>query len=58
MDNNKKNIFREKVVNNLSKPDDLNDYLKVLSPKTWVLLLAIIVLMIGALIWGYFVYYA
>lgn len=52
-----KGIFREEVIKKFNRPDDLTDYLKVLSPKIWVILLSVVVLMIGALVWGYFVYY-
>lgn len=55
--NNENNIFRKEVVKKFNKPDDLTDYLKVLSPKIWIILVAIIVLMIGVTIWGYFAYY-
>lgn len=56
MEENK--IFREEAVKKFNKPDELTDYLKVLSPKIWVLLVAIIILLIGACVWAYFIYYA
>ena len=38
----------------ISSPEQLNDYLKVTSPKIWVLLAAIILLVVGLLLWSGF----
>ena len=35
-------------------PEQLNDYLKVTSPKIWVLLAAVVLLLVGFLAWGGF----
>ncbi len=40
--------------NRLSSPEQLDDYLKVTSPKVWVLLAAIVLLLAGLLLWGGF----
>lgn len=47
-----KNIFREKSVDNISSPDSLNDYIRVVSPSVWATIAAIIVLLLGFTIWG------
>lgn len=51
MENNN-NIFREKSIERVSSPEQLDAYLKVTSPKVWILLSAIIVLLIGFICWG------
>ena len=38
----------------LSSPEQLNDYLKVTSPKIWVLLAAVALLIAGLLLWSSF----
>ncbi|MCR4893083.1 MAG: hypothetical protein K5989_13000 [Lachnospiraceae bacterium] len=50
MDN--KSIFREKSLGRVSSPEKLNDYIKVTTPSVWLVLLAIMVLLIGAFIWS------
>ena len=49
-----KQIFREKNISKLSSPEQLNDYLKVASPSIWVILSAIIIILIGVCVWGWF----
>ena len=38
----------------ISSPEQLNDYLKVTSPKVWVLLAAIALLIVGLFVWSSF----
>ena len=38
----------------ISAPEQLNDYLKVTNPKTWVLLAAVVLLVGGLLLWSSF----
>ena len=38
----------------ISSPEQLNDYLKVTNPKIWVLLVAVILLVVGLLLWSSF----
>ncbi|WP_026528784.1 hypothetical protein [Butyrivibrio sp. VCD2006] len=49
-------IFRDKSMDNISSPEQLNDYLKVTKPSVWVVLFAIILLLIGLFIWSSFAY--
>ena len=51
MDN--KALFREKNLKRVSSPEELNDYLKVTTPRVWIVLIAVILLLAGALIWGF-----
>ena len=46
-------IFREKSIERVSSPEQLDSYLKVTSPKVWIVLCAIIVLLVGMLCWAF-----
>ena len=48
------NLFRKKSIERISSPEQLNDYLKVTSPRIWVLLVAVILLVAGLLLWSSF----
>ncbi len=50
----KNTIYRQKSIERISSPDQLNDYIKVSSPSVWVVLIAIVVLLSGACVWGVF----
>ena len=41
-------------VRRISSPEQLNDYLKVTNPKIWMLLAAVVLLLVGLLLWGGF----
>ncbi len=45
-------LFREKTLDRISSPDDLNDYLKVTSPRMWAVLIAVVVFLVGLLAWS------
>ena len=47
-----KEIFREKSLQKIESPESLNDYIRVSKPGVWLLVAAIILLLIGACIWG------
>ncbi len=49
-----KSVFRKKSIDRVSSPEQLNDYIRVSSPSIWVLLAAIIVLLIGVIVWSVF----
>ncbi len=44
-------IFREKSMERVSSPEQLNDYIKVTNPGIWLTLAAVIVLLIGFIVW-------
>lgn len=48
------NIFRKKSLDRIKSPESLNDYVRVASPSVWALLVAIIVLLMGTIVWGIF----
>lgn len=47
-------IFREKSIEKVKSPDNLNEYIRVANPGVWVLLAAVIALLAGLCIWGIF----
>lgn len=52
MDQNK--LFRKKSIDRLTSPEELNDYLRVTNPSTWIVLLSVILLLAGIIIWSCF----
>ena len=50
----KPKLFREKSLEAVESPESLNDYLRVTSPGVWLVLAAVIVLLVGAILWGVF----
>lgn len=47
-------VFREKSLDKVKSPDNLNEYIRVANPGVWVLLASIIALLLGMCIWGVF----
>ena len=47
-------IFRQKSVDRVSSPEQLDNYLKVTSPSVWLILIGIIIILVGAIAWGAF----
>ncbi len=47
-------LFREKNLERISSPEQLNDYIRVATPGVWLLLAGVIVLLVGALLWASF----
>ncbi len=47
-----RHIFRQKSVDVVSSPEQLNDYMRVTSPGVWAVLTAILVLLAGVCVWG------
>ncbi|MGN0812263.1 MAG: hypothetical protein ACI4MQ_01980 [Candidatus Coproplasma sp.] len=47
-------LFRKKSVDRMSSPEDLSDYVKVTSPGIWMVLAAIVILLVGFCVWGFF----
>ena len=50
---NPNNLFREKSVERISSPEDLNDYVRVANPGVWMILIAITALLIGVCVWAF-----
>ena len=45
-------IFRQKSVDRVSIPEQLNDYIRVATPSVWLVLAALVVLLAGMLAWS------
>ena len=45
-------LFREKTVKRISSPEDLSNYLHVTRPSVWLVLVAVILMLIGILVWS------
>ena len=50
----KQELFRKKAIDQLSSPEQLTDYIRVSSPAMWMVLGGIILLLLGACVWGAF----
>lgn len=47
-----KTIFRKKSMERISSPEQLNDYIRVTNPAIWTILAAVIILLVGFIVWG------
>lgn len=47
-------IFRQKSMDRVSSPEQLNDYIRVTTPSVWLVLLALVILLVGMLAWSIF----
>lgn len=47
-------LFRKKSLEKISSPEKLNDYISVTNPGVWLLLASIVIVLLGAVIWGVF----
>lgn len=45
-------IYREKSLEKVKSPENLEDYIRVSNPSVWILIISIIVLLVGACVWG------
>lgn len=45
-------IFRQKSIDRVSSPEQLNDYIRVTTPSVWLVLLALVILLLGMLAWS------
>ncbi len=47
-------LFRQKSIDKISSPEELNDYIRVSNPGMWMLLVAVILVLLGMVTWGTF----
>lgn len=47
-------IYREKSLERVKSPDNLNEYIQVSNPAVWMLLAAVILLLVGFCTWAVF----
>lgn len=45
-------VFRKKSIDRVSSPEQLNEYIRVSNPGVWMILGAIVLLLVGAIVWG------
>lgn len=45
-------LFRDKSIERVSSPEELNDYIRVATPSVWLVLLATTILLVGMLAWS------
>ena len=50
----KSQLFREKSMERVSSPEQLNDYIRVANPSVWLALAAVVFLLVGICVWGIF----
>lgn len=46
-------LFRKKTVDKISSPEQLTEYLKVTSPRMWIILAAVIMVLLAVIVWGF-----
>lgn len=49
-----KKVFREKSLERISSPDKINDYIKTTTPGIWIVLIAVLLILAGAIVWSVF----
>ena len=47
-------IFRKTSIDRLKSPEQLNEYIRVASPSVWLILGAVVLLLVGVIVWGVF----
>ena len=47
-----KQIFRKKSMERITAPEELDAYIRVVNPSVWIILGAIMILLLGAFVWG------
>ena len=47
-------LFRKKSLESIAAPEQMNDYVKVIGPGVWIVIVAVIIFLSGVIIWGVF----
>ena len=47
-------LFRKKSLDKVKSPESLDDYIQIANPGVWMIIISVIILLIGACIWGAF----
>ncbi len=47
-------VFRKKSLDKVKSPENLDDYIQLANPGVWLIIISVVVLLIGACIWGAF----
>lgn len=49
-----KNLFRKSSIDRVNSPEQLGEYIRVANPGVWLILAAIVVLLVGVVVWSIF----
>lgn len=44
-------LFREKNLEKISSPEQMDDYMRVVTPGTWMFLVSVVIILCGAAYW-------
>ena len=47
-----KNLFRQETLDHISSPEELHDYMKVTSPRLWMILATVVALLVGFIVYA------
>ncbi len=47
-------VFRKKALDRIASPEELNEYIRVTTPSMWLVMLAVIILLVGAVVFAVF----
>ena len=50
--NMEEQIFRKSAVERITSPEQINDYIHVTTPKVWITLAMVILVIVGGLVWA------
>ena len=48
-----KQLFKKSNIDRVSSPEQLHDYVRVANPGLWMIISAIVILLVGVVIWGF-----
>ena len=48
-----KQLFKKSNIDKFSSPEQLHDYVKVANPGLWMVISAIVILLVGVVVWGF-----
>ncbi len=46
-------LFRQESIDRMQSPDKVDEYIRVSTPKAWILALALLLIVAGVLVWGF-----
>ncbi len=47
-------LFRKKSMDSITAPEEINEYIRVVGINVWIILAAVVVLLLGVLVWAMF----
>ena len=50
----KSELFRKKALDQISSPEQLNDYIRVVNPSIWFMMVGVIIFLVGVCVWEIF----